>query len=124
MNTQHYHQHQSLEMETCIQNCEKCHHICTETLNYCLQMGGQHADPVHIRLLQDCIQICQTSADFMLRGSTLHGLTCGICAEICNRCAEDCERIDPNDETMKACAAVCRQCAEACREMATAMMYS
>lgn len=108
--------HRSAEMEACIKNCSDCHHICIETMSYCLQKGGRHAEAHHIRLLQDCIQICHTSEDFMLRGSDLHTYTCGVCAEVCERCAQDCEQMG-NDAQMKACAEMCRRCAESCRSM-------
>ncbi len=109
--------HVSAEMERCIEECQRCHHICLETITHCLQMGGKHAEAVHIATLLDCAQICQTSADFMLRGSHLHTRTCGVCAEICERCAQDCERVG-DDETMRRCVEACRRCAEACRRMA------
>jgi hypothetical protein len=80
-------------------------------------MGGEHAKPGHIRLLLDCAEICETSANFMLRTSDLHHLTCGVCAEVCTRCAEDCERF-VDDIMMQACAQACRHCAESCQEMA------
>lgn len=115
------HQQRSMEMQQCIQNCEDCHRICMETEQHCLQMGGKHAEPSHIRLLHDCAQICQTSADFMIRGSEFHGMTCGVCADICARCADDCERVDPGDPMMKQCADMCRRCAESCRQMASMM---
>ena len=108
------------EMERCIQNCLECHRICLETIPHCLGMGGVHAAPMHIRLLQDCAQICQTSADFMIRGSNLHIYTCAACAEVCDRCADDCERIDKNDGQMKACADLCRRCAASCHRMSGA----
>jgi len=111
--------HMTADMQQCIENCSNCHRVCVETTAHCLQMGGKHAEASHIRLLLDCAQICQTSADFMLRGSDLHGRTCGVCAEVCDRCAQDCERLDPNDAQMQACAAECRRCAESCRQMAT-----
>ena len=79
-------------MRACIQECQNCHNVCTETIAHCLEMGGDHAEPNHIRLLLDCAEICQTSANFMLRMSEFHGQTCGVCAEVCERCAEDCER--------------------------------
>jgi hypothetical protein len=106
-------------MQHCIDICQECHSVCLETVIHCLQMGGEHAEPNHIRLLLDCAEICQTSANFMLRGSDLHGLTCATCAEVCDRCAEDCERFD--DAQMKRCAETCHRCAESCREMATQM---
>ncbi|MBK8020018.1 MAG: four-helix bundle copper-binding protein [Chloroflexi bacterium] len=113
------HQTMSDEMLRCIDNCMECHRVCVETTAHCLQMGDKHAEQSHIRLLLDCAQICQTSADFMIRGSDLHGMTCGVCAEVCQRCAQDCERLDPDDSQMQACAAACRRCAASCAEMAT-----
>jgi hypothetical protein len=106
-----------MDMQTCITNCTDCHRICLETITYCLQKGGKHAGADHIRLMMDCVQICATSADFMIRGSELHRLTCGACVEICTRCAEDCEQM-ADDARMKRCAEMCRRCADSCREMA------
>jgi hypothetical protein len=104
-------------MQQCIRNCLDCYRVCLETLNHCLLKGGKHAEAGHIRLLLDCAEICRTSADFMIRGSDLHGRTCGVCAEVCRRCAEDCEGL-ADDEPMKACAEMCRRCAESCQRMA------
>jgi hypothetical protein len=107
----------SPQMRECIARCQSCHSVCSETITYCLRQGGPHAEPDHIRLMLDCVEICQTSANFMLRGSDLHPLTCGACAEICERCAEDCDRMG-EDETMRRCVDECRRCAESCRRMA------
>jgi hypothetical protein len=104
-------------MRQCIENCVDCASICIETTMHCLQMGGEHAEPEHIRLLMDCAEICQTSANFMLRNSELHGSVCGVCAEVCERCAEDCARFT-DDDVMQQCAEICRTCAASCREMA------
>ena len=106
------------EMQRCIQHCLDCHSICSETISYCLGHGGRHVEAAHIRLLLDCAEICQTSANFMLRASDLHGRTCEVCAEVCERCAQDCEQFG-DDAAMQACAEMCRQCAESCRRMAT-----
>lgn len=104
-------------MDGCIEECLSCHAVCTETIAHCLQMGGDHANPEHITLLMDCAEICQTSANYMLRMSDLHGLTCGVCAKVCTLCAEDCEAFE-GDEMMAACAEACRSCAETCEQMA------
>ena len=112
----------SSQMQECLDNCRECHSICTETAQHCLQMGGTHAEAAHVRLLLDCAQICQTSADFMLRGSSYHTRTCGICADICSACAESCEQIGADDSMMKTCAEVCRRCAASCRQMAQTKM--
>ena len=106
------------EMQQCIKTCWDCHTVCLATVSHCLQMGGRHAEAAQIRLMLDCAEICQTSANFMLRGSNLHSYTCGLCAAICLRCAEDCEQMS-DDAQMKACAEVCRRCAESCEKMGT-----
>jgi hypothetical protein len=113
-------QDMSQEMQQCIQECLNCHSICLQTVTYCLPMGGKHAEASHIRLLLDCAEICQTSTNFMLRGSDLQGRTCAVCAEVCERCAESCEQMG-DDPQMRACAATCRSCAESCHRMAKMM---
>ena len=107
----------SEQMLVCVQNCQDCHRACTQTLAYCLEQGGRHAAPEHLRVLMDCADICHTSANFMLRHSDLHVHTCAACAAVCGRCAEECERM-ADDLRMKACADTCRHCAESCRAMA------
>ena len=104
-------------MRDCIQECQRCHDICTETVTHCLEMGGDHAEPRHLRLRLDCAEICQTCANLMLRGSDLHGQVCAVCADVCERCAEDCARFG-DDQTMQQCVEVCSHCAQSCREMA------
>lgn len=105
------------EMQKCIQDCIECHQVCLHAIQHCIEKGGKHAAPEHIKILQDCAQICATSADFMLRHSDLHKQTCGICAEVCKACADDCEQMK-DDEMMAACAEICRRCAETCEKMA------
>lgn len=112
------HQHVTPQMRECIKICSECHAICLETIHHCLHMGGKHAEPHHIRLMADCTEICQTSANFMLRGSDMHQHTCRACAAVCRRCAEDCMKIDGKDEHMKKCADQCNKCAESCQKMA------
>jgi hypothetical protein len=104
-------------MKACIDKSEKCHRVCVETARYCLDKGGRHAAPEQIGLLIDCAEICQTTANFMLRGSSVHKTICGACAEICDRCAESCESIG-DDTRLQECAKACRDCAESCRNLA------
>lgn len=115
------HQEKSGEMQQCIENCQNCHAVCLETISHCLQTGGEHASAEHIKLLQDCVQICQTSADFMLRMSDYHPQTCGVCADVCEACADECEKMATGDaaEFMQRCADACRKCAESCRRMSS-----
>lgn len=108
-------EHIPADMHECLDRCSDCHDVCVATVVHCLSEGGEHARPEHIRTLLDCAQACDTSRDFMLRGSPLHHKTCGVCADACEACAESCESFD--DETMRHCADVCRRCAESCRPM-------
>jgi hypothetical protein len=105
----------SIAIDQSVRNCQECHTICIETIQYCLKQGGKHVDASHIRLLTDCAQICQTSADFMIRGSDLQGETCEACGNICGQCADECERF-AKDVQMRRCSEACRRCAEACRQ--------
>lgn len=111
-------QEHSAEMRECIDNCTQCHNICVETTSQSIEMGDKFGEISHVRILQDCAQICATSADFMLRRSDMHAMTCGVCAEACERCADECERLADGDELMRRCAEMCRRCAESCRKMA------
>lgn len=106
------------EMQSCIEECLECHRICVETTTHCLTMGGEHASEDHIGALLDCAEICQTSANFMLRGSHDHDEVCAVCAVVCERCAESCDAMAGDDDLMRRCGEACRRCAESCRRMA------
>lgn len=127
-------------MQDCIENCNRCHAVALETYNYSLWLGGRYNESVHLRLLLDCAEISQTSANFMLRGSDLHRETCRACAVVCENTAQSCDHYtatgagegapmsshsgpphiskDKPDEQLKYCAQVARECAKSCRAMA------
>jgi hypothetical protein len=108
--------HHYERMKNATQTCWECRHECQETLfTHCLEMGGAHVEAAHVRLMTDCIQICQISADFMVRNSPFHAGVCAVCADICDACAISCDAIQ--SEEMKRCAEICRRCAASCREM-------
>lgn len=115
--THHTAEHRGGQMDQCIDECSTCAAICIETISHCLSMGGKHAAPEHINLLQTCADICTTSAHAMLRGVAAHTATCKACADICRQCAESCESMG-DDPTMRRCAEACRRCAESCQSMA------
>lgn len=115
----HHMNHMDETMKDCIVTCNECRDECEATLfEHCLKMGEDHVEQKHVQLMADCIEICQTAAHFMLRGSTQHASVCGTCAEICDACADSCEELD--GEEMKNCAETCRKCAESCRTMSGA----
>ncbi|MCF8496253.1 MAG: four-helix bundle copper-binding protein [Alphaproteobacteria bacterium] len=109
-------QHDQTKIQECIQLAWQCRAMCQDTLfNYCLEKGGRHVAKAHVKVMTDCIEICQTAADFMTRHSDMHLSTCAACADVCEACAQSCGAM--NDEEMKKCADICRRCAESCREM-------
>lgn len=110
--------HTDDEMEKCVQICQDCHALCIQTVSHCLKLGGRHATPEHIRLLLDCAQICHTTAEYLLRGSSLHERMCGLCAEVCRQCADNCVQVAADDQMVKQCAEMCRRCAGSCERMA------
>ncbi len=107
------------EMKRCIQLCQDCHALCIQLVGHCVQLGGRHAAPDHIRLLMDCAQMCATNVDYMLRESSFHSRVCELCSEMCRRCAESCEQVAGDDQKVKQCAELCRRCAESCKNMSS-----
>ncbi|MEW6167840.1 MAG: four-helix bundle copper-binding protein [Pseudomonadota bacterium] len=102
-------------LEACIDACQQCHNACLQAaMITCLELGEDHVEPEHFRLMLHCAEICQTAANFMLGGSPLHGHVCAACAEVCDACAQSCERIGDMEE----CAQACRNCATECRAVA------
>ena len=102
------------DMQSCIDACSHCHQICLESaMNQCLETGGKHVEAEHFRLMINCAEICQTSANFMLSGSDFSDQVCSVCAEICEACADNCDQVGDMDD----CVEACRECAQSCREM-------
>lgn len=105
-----------MNMKESITICWQCRDTCQDVLyNHCFKMGGKHVQEDHVKIMTDCIEICQTAADFMRRNSRLHPSACRTCADVCEACADSCERIGGAE--MQRCADICRSCAESCREM-------
>src|SRR5687767_4955653 len=105
------------DMQQCIQNCRDCHRICVLSMNHAFAQGGEMCEAALIRVLIDCAEICQTSANFMLRSSELHHFTCAVCAQVCEQAKSACERF-PDDAQMRLCADACQRCADSCHYMA------
>lgn len=103
------------EMRRCIEECLSCHRVClTMAAQHCLEVGGKHVEPGHMRLMLACAEICRTSAHLMLLGTGQHKATCAACAAICEACAKSCDQVGGMEE----CVQACLRCAESCRKMA------
>ncbi len=108
--------HTSSAMNECIQQCLACSTTCQQTaLTHCLELGGEHVEPTHFRLMIDCAEVCRSAAALMANGSAFHAAQCVVCADICRACAESCKRLSDMNE----CVQACERCADACEAMAS-----
>lgn len=103
------------DMQQAIDACLEAYKVCGETAYVCQQNSS--TDPRMMQTMHrlvDCAEICIVTANFMLRRSENHPLTCEACVEICAQTARDCEALAEQDECFARCAQVCRLCSEAC----------
>ncbi len=101
-------------MQACIDACTKCHQTCLQmAMTHCLPMGGKHVESDHFRLMVNCAELCQVSANLQLSGSTYSSRLCAVCAEVCQACADSCRDLDGMDS----CVQACDTCAASCRNM-------
>lgn len=75
--TGEYNMNNNINMQACIDACSHCHQTCLHTaMIHCLVIGGKHVEANHFRLMINCAEICQASANFMLSGSDFHKKVC------------------------------------------------
>lgn len=108
----------AMPIKECIDLCMASHAMCLETANHVASAVRTAASVQLIALLNDCAEICQSTANSMIRTSALHPILCRACAEACERCARECER-QSGDPQLAICVAACRRCASSCRQMGT-----
>jgi hypothetical protein len=98
-----------------IKALQHCHTTCyVMAMTHCVEVGGEHARPQHLRLMLDCAALCAFTADAMGRKSQFYTQFAWLCGEVCATCADDCEKVG----NMTACVEACRTCASICRELA------
>lgn len=98
-----------------IQALQYCHMTCSSmAMTHCLEMGGEHARPQHLRLMLDCAALCAFTADALGRKSQFHNRFAALCAEVCETCAKDCEALGD----MEDCVRSCRDCVRLCTAIA------
>jgi hypothetical protein len=105
-------------VQACIDSCLRGQRECIMTLTYLRDMGGAHIDPVRIRSLLDCADVCQAAATFLMRGSHRHIEMCAVAARISRDCADACD--GTNDQQLRKCVEACRTCEATCRELINA----
>jgi hypothetical protein len=95
-----------------MESCTQCHQTLMHTaMQYSLPHGGKQLMPEHFRLLVNCAELCQTTANFQLSDSPFCRQLSLLNAQMCEACAASCEEIGDLDD----CVQACRQCADCCR---------
>ena len=108
-----------MSLAECIATCLKCHNICLQTAAGVLG-APPPGEPSLVLALLDCADICQTTANAMVRGSPRHAIFCAACAQVCDACAAACTKAN-RAAILNDCAKLCRDCAMSCRHMAGPM---
>lgn len=107
--------HKTREAEQAINDTLICASICLETAVHALDRDHSAE---HIRSLLDCAELCQMTANFLLRGSPAADAVVAVCGDVARRCAESCEEVAAQDEEMGRCAEACRRTQRSCGELA------
>lgn len=105
----------SSSMATCLQACQHCHEVCRKAAFGISPAAAQELAADDVRLLLECAELCQLSANWQLAGSQYCRQICGVCAEVCRQCQDRCN----DNEGMQECAAACQRCAESCAAMSS-----
>ena len=94
---------------------QECHNMCRRMfMEYAPKESGRNLPYLHLKRLQACIEICGSTASYLLKDGVMAHRLCEITARICEQCADFCEKLEGED--FQHCAALCRETAEACIE--------
>lgn len=99
-----------VELQACMQDCLKCHTACMQTAKKYQKSGG---DQTHLQMLQDCAELCLTTAHFMEHNSELSVYVAAACARVTTHCGEKCNQMGDTD-----CANACQNAAWSCGQIA------
>ena len=62
--------HGTMTPRDCVLACVRSHAMCLEAARYCTEQTNGHIAPSHVALLQDCAEMCQLTANSLLRRSS------------------------------------------------------
>jgi len=87
---QHPMEGMAMSMTDCIDDCVASHRMCLETATWLTKRGGASATASLIAMLNDCAELCQASANSMLREYPPATLLSPTRADALERCAPEC----------------------------------
>jgi hypothetical protein len=104
----------------CIEECYDCAQTCTSCADACLAEEMVKDMRQCIRLCLDCADICMAAGTMATRrtGSDERALLAAVeaCRVTCGLCAEECQRHAGHHEHCRICGESCRRCEQACQE--------
>lgn len=104
----------SEQTRACIALCRHCEFVCLNmATGHCLEKGGRHVEPEHLRTMLVCTRVCALAAEVLSTGSGLHRQVCAVCADVCDACMSSCRDLDEMEE----CIDACKRCKDACEAM-------
>lgn len=90
----------------------KCSAFCKFCANQCLNEHNIEMLKDCIRLDNDCSDVCETTANYLIRESGFCNDLVKICEQICRQCSDEC--LKHEHEHCKECAKICKECEEMC----------
>src|SRR5688572_9921461 len=90
---------------------------CNAAFAYCTQQD-ELDDPELLACIVDCVDLCTTTASFIVRGSEHADDLREVCAELAKCVEESCEEYG-DDEVLTACADACREAYDALNTQST-----
>ena len=100
-----------------IDDCMEAYKVCRQTAAYCVNEGGEMADPHRIQVLYDGAEINLAMADFLARASPFHDELGRLAIRITRACADAISRDEHDDEQLRITYAVCGRAVRACEEL-------
>ncbi len=86
-----------IETQQAIQDLLNCQQVCSQTAETDRQSSGSHAGESHVQMLQDCAELCLTTAHFLQHGSALAGYLCQTCAQVTTIFANEFDEMGDTD---------------------------
>jgi len=91
---------------------------CRETTAYCVQEGGDLADPHLIQHLEDAADVALMTTNLLSRASRSHRQAVAFCADVAEACAETLEqRASLDDDQLRVAYAACLRLHECCLQL-------
>lgn len=101
------------QMQLSADHCLECFRACSEAMAHTIDLRRQHWEHEHYRILLDCIDVCKTTAGFLIRQSDYYKDICSVCALICKETTKCCQEFG-NDPFMLKAGDIASKCAKSC----------